>query len=146
MTRAKPERQTESRITRIRPVDDGHQVVTVEGGRSTLRHTPCGGCPWRVDQTGVFPAKAFEHSAGTAYDMSTHVFSCHESGAKKPAICAGFLLRGADHNLAVRLKTMRREIDWDSIADGGHELHEGYRAMAVANGVPEDAEVLAPCR
>lgn len=137
---------SKARITRIRPVDACHQVVTVEGGKSTLRRTPCGGCPWRVDQTGVFPAKAFEHSAPTAYDMSEHVFSCHESGTAKTAICAGFLLRGADHNLAVRLKAMRGEIGWGSIADGGHELHASYRAMAVANGVAEDAEVLLPCR
>jgi hypothetical protein len=61
---------------------------------------------WRVDANGEFPAEAFRHSASTAYDMAQHTFACHESGSKKPATSAGFLLRGADHNLAVRLGFM----------------------------------------
>jgi hypothetical protein len=134
-----------ARITRIRPADASNQVVTTEGGSSGYRRTPCGGCPWRVDQTGTFPAEAFRHSAGTAHDMATTTFGCHESGTKKPATCAGFLLRGANHNLSVRLGysggRYRANVD-----DGGHQLHANYRAMAIANGVPPNDPALALCR
>jgi hypothetical protein len=42
------------------------------------------------------------------------------------------------------LKRMRGEcLD---VEDGGHELHESYRAMAIANGVAADDPVLAACR
>jgi len=94
---------------------------------------------------GEFPAEAFRHSASTAYDMSDHTFACHQSGKEKPATCAGFLLRGATHNLAVRLGYMRGRFQGD-VTDGGHELHESYRAMAIANGVDPEDPVLAPCR
>lgn len=132
-------------ITAVRPAGADHQVVTVEGGRGTYRRKPCKRCPWRVDATGEFPPEAFRHSAYTAHDMSTHEFACHDSGTAKPATCAGFLLRGADHNLAVRLKRMRGEII-DDVVDGGHELHENYRAMAIANGVPPGDDALRLCR
>lgn len=134
-----------TRVVNVRPAGDGHQVVTVVGGKGTYRREPCPDCPWRVDAVGVFPAEAFKHSANTAYDMADHTFACHSSGTAKPAICAGFLLRGADHNLTVRLKRMQGEIV-DDVVDGGHELHENYRAMAVANGVDPADAVLRPCR
>ena len=121
-----------------------HQVVTVTGGAGSYRRTPCPNCPWRVDAVGEFPAEAFRLSARTAYDMATELFACHDSGAAKPATCAGFLLRGADHNLSVRLKWMQGEcLD---VQDGGHELHECYRDMSVANGVSVDDPALAACR
>ncbi|UUZ62866.1 DUF6283 family protein [Polaromonas sp. P1-6] len=60
-------------------------------------------------------------------------------------MCAGFLLRGADHNLAIRLKRMKGEI-LDNISDGGHELHANYREMAIANGIPEGDKALRLCR
>jgi Family of unknown function (DUF6283) len=132
-------------VTQIRPAGDCHQVVTVEGGQGGYRRKPCSDCPWREDATGEFPAEAFRHSANTAYDMSTHTFACHQSGAVKPAVCAGFLLRGADHNLAVRLKRLNGQIV-DDVTDAGLELHANYRAMAVANGVDADDEILRPCR
>jgi len=133
------------KILQVRAAGDGHQVVTVKGsGCGRHRKKPCPDCPWRKDATGAFPAEAFRHSAETAYDMSQHVFSCHASGVTRPAICAGFLLRGADHNLSVRLAKMRgQNLD---VGDGGHELHANYRAMAIANGVSEDDPVLIPCR
>jgi|SRR5579859_2390520 len=134
------------KVTRIRPADENNQVVTVEGGRGLYRRSPCPGCPWRVDQTGSFPAEAFRHSAETAYDLSTHTFGCHESGTENPLICAGFLLRGSDHNMAVRLRLLRGEIDPDAVHDGGHELHDGYTAMAVANGCDPHDEALRRCR
>ena len=77
--------------------------------------------------------------------MSTSMFASHDSGSKKPATCAGFLLRGADHNLAVRLKALRGQ-KMDDVDDGGHLLHANYREMAVANGVPTDHPLLKPCR
>jgi hypothetical protein len=132
-------------ITAVNPVDETYQVVTIEGGRQCYRREPCGGCPWRVDQTGIFPAKAFRHAANTAHDMSDRQFACHESGSTKPATCAGFLLRGADHNLSVRMKRMRGEIR-DDVHDGGHELHADYRAMAIANGVDPTDQAISACR
>ena len=132
-------------VTCVRPAGDAHQVVTVEGGQDTYRRKPCSDCPWRVDAVGEFPAEAFRHSANTAYDMSTHMFACHQSGAEKPAACAGFLLRGAEHNLTVRLKRMDGRIAGD-VDSNGQELHQTYRAMAIANGVDPDDQVLAPCR
>lgn len=134
-----------AQVTRIRPAGEGHQVVTIEGGRSAYRREPCSDCPWRIDATGEFPPEAFRHSASTAYDMAQHVFACHQSGAEKPATCAGFLLRGADHNLSVRLKRMSGDIG-DDVRDGGHALHDSYRDMAIANGVDPDDSVLDPCR
>ncbi|ADY27557.1 hypothetical protein Deipr_2439 (plasmid) [Deinococcus proteolyticus MRP] len=134
------------KVTRIRPAGPGHQVVTITGQGSGPCHmtSPCPDCPWRVDAVGVFPAQAFRHSAGTAYDMAQHTFACHSAGAENPRICAGFLLRGADHNLSVRLKYIQGQIG--HVHDGGLELHNSYRAMAVANGVSPDDPVLADCR
>lgn len=134
-----------ARITQVRPADENNQVVTVEGGHGSYRRKPCAKCPWRVDAVGEFPAEAFRHSASTAYDMAQNTFGCHEAGTKKPATCAGFLLRGADHNLAVRLGFMSGRFKGD-VNDGGHALHANYRAMAIANGVAPDDQTLAPCR
>ncbi len=132
------------RVTRVRPAGPDHQVVTVEGRTSGHCKRPCADCPWRTDATHVFPAEAFRHSASTAYDMAENTFSCHQAGTERPKICAGFLLRGADHNMSVRLAYMRGEIG--EVQDAGLELHDGYRQMAVANGVDPDDEVLRPCR
>lgn len=133
-------------ITQVRPADENNQVLTVVGGKGLYRREPCAGCPWRVDNTGAFPAEAFCHSAETAYDMSEHTFACHESGAEKPAMCAGFLLRGSQHNLSVRLRLLSGKIKPDDVSDGGHVLHKNYRAMAVANGVDPEEPRLKPCR
>lgn len=133
------------RVLDVRPAGPGDQVVTLEGGSSTYRRQPCGGCPWVSENAGTFPAEAFRHSANTACDMSTRSFACHESGLKNPSTCAGFLLRGADHNLRVRLARMKGEIA-DDVTDGGRELFDGYREMAIANGVPEDDPAIADCR
>lgn len=58
---------------------------------------------------------------------------------------ADSLLRGADYNLAVRLGRMNGRAK-DDVEDGGRELHAGYWAMAVANGVDPEDPALAPCR
>ena len=127
------------------PAGPDHQVVTVEGG-GTYRRTPCAECPWRVDNTGGFPPEAFLHSARTAHDAALTMFACHMSGSDKPATCAGFLLRNADHNLGARLAVSKGDLDPGKVSDGGLALHPDYRTMAVANGVPADAPELVDCR
>lgn len=135
------------KVIAVQPVDEGHQVLTVlrEAPTHAHRKAPCPGCPWDKANDGSFPAKAFEHSARTAYDMSLNLFGCHESGKDKPATCAGFLLHGANHNLAVRVGYSTGILSND-VSDGGRELHKNYRSMAEANGVPADHESLKLCR
>lgn len=132
-------------VLETRPAGDDHQVVSVRSAKKSYRKRPCSDCPWRLDAVGEFPAEAFRHSARTAYDMSEHVFACHQSGTEKPAACAGFLLRGADHNLTVRLRRISGNVK-DDVSDGGVELHDSYVDMAVANGVDRDDPCLKPCR
>lgn len=138
-------RRRKREVTRVRPAGENHQVITVEGPHAGHCSKPCPTCPWRVDAVGIFPAEAFRHSAPTAYDMAQHIFACHQAGVDNPKTCAGFLLRGAMHNLAVRLGIVRGRYA-GRITDGGHELHESYRAMAIANGVDPEDPVLQPCR
>lgn len=135
-----------SEIRNIRPAGSDHQVVEVHNSGKSYRREPCPDCPWRKDAVGVFPAEAFRHSANTAHDMSDHKFGCHASGSKKPATCAGFLLNGADHNMAVRISMAKGEIDMSQVHDGGNNLFEDYVEMAIANGVPADDPALAQCR
>lgn len=78
--------------------------------------------------------------------MSQHVFACHESGAARPASCAGFLLRGAEHNLSVRLAQLQDRLNLSDVREDGRELFDSYRAMAIANGVGENEECLRQCR
>lgn len=133
------------KILRQQRADENHAVVTVKGGNGLYRREPCQECPWRIDSpVGAFPAEAYRISANTAYDMSGHTFACHMSGTAKPAICAGFLLRGADHNLAVRLAYMRGDIAGD--VQSSVPLYDSYRAMAEANGVDPADPALVPCR
>lgn len=137
--------QSNAKIIDTRPAGPDHQVVSASGGTVAYRKKPCSDCPWRKDAVGVFPAEAFRHSASTAYDMSQRKFACHQSGIEKPATCAGFLLRGAEHNLSVRLAKMDGDIA-DDVSEAGVELHEDYRAMAIANGVDPDDDSLKDCR
>ena len=130
----------------IHPVDDFNQVVTTEGRAGNYRKTPCEGCPWLKENDGSFPAEAFRHSASTAYDMATNKFGCHDSGTSKPATCAGFLLRGAEHNMQVRLDYLTGRIVPALLKEGESPLHGSYFEMAVANGVDPDDSVLKRCR
>jgi hypothetical protein len=132
-------------VVEARQAGDEHQVVSVQGEFTGYMKQPCRLCPWRVDATGEFPAEAFQHSARTAHDMSEHVFACHESGINVGKTCAGFLLRGAYHNMSVRLGCMTGKYKQD-VRDGGHELYESYIDMAVGNGVDPDDESLKECR
>lgn len=133
-------------IEKITPADENHQVVTLRGAGGLQRNKPCPTCPWRIDATGIFPAEAFRISAPTAYDAAFNTFACHESGQKAPATCAGFLLRNSANNIGVRIATARGDLDPSKVVDGGVELYDSYRAMAIGNGVPPDDPVLAPCR
>jgi hypothetical protein len=133
-------------IIGVRPADEHNQVVTIRGGSGQYRRRPCPGCPWVVANTGSFPAEAFAHSANTAEDMSGHMFGCHESGTGRPVTCAGFLLRGAEHNMAVRMRSATGQIDLDQVHEDGRELHPGYVSMAVANGLDPADLSLRNCR
>jgi|SRR5690554_3104878 len=138
-------RKRQPKVLAVKPAGPDHQVITVAGGGGGYRRKPCSDCPWRRDAVGEFPAEAFRHSARTAYDMAEHLFSCHQSGKEKPAICAGFLLRGADHNLTIRIGRAIKG-NYRDVSDGGLDLFENYREMATANGVDPDDPVLSPCR
>ncbi len=142
--------KSRGRISRIRQADADHQVVTVVTPTSDrLRHRrrPCEECPWRKDAPrGAFPAEAYRHSADTAHDVSQSQFSCHMSGAEKVSTCAGFLLRGADHNLAIRMAMREGRFNPSDVTDGGIELYAGYRSMAIANGVDPADATIAGCR
>nr|WP_255593518.1 DUF6283 family protein [Acidovorax sp. sic0104] len=104
-------------VLKVTPAGQDHQVVSLKSQSKSYRKEPCPGCPWKTANAGDFPADAFKVSANTAYDMSTHVFSCHESGSRHPATCAGFLLRGADNNLSVRLSYINGKFQND-VTDG----------------------------
>lgn len=143
----KKPRITLSRLAGANERGELHRVLRVEGGgpNRPYRKEPCATCPWRKDAVGEFPAEAFRISAHTAYDMSTVMFGCHSSGTKKPATCAGFLLRGAAHNLSARAG---RSLDYikDDVKDGGIALFDSYREMAIANGVAPEDQILQRCR
>lgn len=134
-----------ARILKRTKADSYHEVVTVQGGGMIYRKTPCEECPWRKDVPLNFPAQAFRISASTAYDMSDTTFACHMSGKDKAAICAGFLLRGADHNLKVRLLKAKGKINPDKI-NSEFPLFDSYREMSEANGVDPHDPVLSECR
>lgn len=137
------------RVDYQRRCDDGkHAVATITTPNDEHRDmpSPCAQCPWRADlPTGEFPPDAFRMSANTSYDQSTHLFGCHMSGTAA-VTCAGFLLRGSDNNIGVRLLASQGMIEPGSVTDGGFPLYDSYRAMAEANGVAPDDPALALCR
>jgi Family of unknown function (DUF6283) len=113
---------------------------------SRYRHEPCAECPWRRDvPTGHFPPERFKALANTAYDMSCVQFACHLSAENRPRTCTGFLLRGAEHNLAVRIHKSYGRIDPARLR-ASVPLYNSYRQMAVANGVDPDDPALEQCR
>jgi hypothetical protein len=107
---------------------------------------PCSECPWRRDvPTGIWPVERFVALAHTAYDMNIGIFACHKSAQDHPTVCAGFLARGADHNLTIRRAYMTGELERTE-RSGGLNLYPSYRAMAIANGVPDGERALDRCR
>ena len=131
------------RITETKVADKNNVVHTILGGGGGHCKEVCPQCPWRVDQTGAFPAKAFVHSASTSYDAATNKFSCHMAGTENPKTCAGFLLRGADDNIAVRMGKATGKIG--KVREPSVELHPSYKAMAIANGVGRRNPALRDC-
>lgn len=138
--------RNKAKIVKTSPADQNNQVLTVVGGSGLYRRKPCGGCPFKCENRGSFPAEAFRISASTSYDMAQNTFACHEQGTDKPAICAGFLLVAADNNMSVRIGIMRKKIDMRQVHDDGNELYESYHHMAVDNGVDPEDPVLKECR
>lgn len=122
-------------------------LISPPGDDHLYCRRPCAQCPWRSDlPTGVFPAEAYRHSAPTAYDMAPNIFACHMGKDTQPITCAGFLLRGSDHNFAIRMALIMRRIDYRQITDEGLPLYDSYRHMAESNGVDSEDPILGPCR
>lgn len=117
-----------------------------EGMSLRAHKKPCADCPWRTDvETGHFPPERFAALAGTAYDMSNRLFQCHDTTDENPVVCAGFLERGADHNLSIRMAYIAGKLE-RADRSGGHPLYDSFREMAVANGVDADDPALRHCR
>lgn len=131
------------RVVGIHDGGDGEWgVTTLVGGSRAYQTHPCPTCPWRRDApAGVFPSEVFRHSARTTYDLATEKFGCHMSGRERPKTCAGFLLRGASDNLAVRMSFAGYTGIHTDV-----ELYDDYREMAAANGVESDDPALRRCR
>lgn len=62
------------------------------------------------------------------------MFGCHTSKSDEPRICAGWLLRGAQHNAAVQALLADGTLPRPDLSDGV-ELYDSYAEMAIANGV-----------
>lgn len=125
-----------------------HMVTKAGEGKKLVRKKPCKTCPWRKDaERNRFPAEAYRISAITAHDTSLNMFSCHESGTGKPAVCAGFLLANSNHNIGVRLDYISGKLDPSHTGNPDNvELYESYREMAIANGVDPEDPAIAACR
>lgn len=136
-------------VGRLLCEDGQHAVVTLARDEPMVSHRvkPCEECPWRRDAPiGAFPTDAYDHSATTAHDMSMNTFACHMSADGKPQTCAGFLMRGADHNLSIRMAYADGRLDPNKFSDGGIELYDDYVEMAEANGCDVTKEVYRLCR
>lgn len=108
---------------------------------------PCSECPWRTDvQPYRFKPERYRNLASSAEDISFILFACHKTNDGKEVACAGFLLRGATHNMAVRMARVRGDIKDGDVSDGGFPLFDNYRAMAAANGVPRSHRALKHVR
>ncbi|WP_282204250.1 DUF6283 family protein [Kitasatospora fiedleri] len=96
-----------ARVVRRRPGDEQWEVESrTSGGRIAAQPRPCSGekvCPWRLDApTGQFPAAVYEQLCpGNRTAGPRGAFGCHSSGPARTLLCAGWLLAGADGNLAV---------------------------------------------
>ncbi|WP_370964942.1 DUF6283 family protein [Amycolatopsis sp. cg9] len=133
---------TSTEILAVHDGGDGWGVITTTAPAGDYQSSPCARCPWLRDSpVGAFPPEVFRHSARTTYDLATHKFGCHASTREQPKTCAGFLLRGAAHNLSVRVHGP------DATAvSSDRPLYDNYREMAIANGVHPDDPALQQCR
>ncbi|WP_410675502.1 DUF6283 family protein [Amycolatopsis sp. cmx-4-68] len=130
-------------VVAVREGADGWGVVTISSPGGAYQVEPCLRCPWLLDSpVGAFPPEVFRLSAHTTYDQAKRRFGCHASKPDEPKTCAGFLLRGAAHNLTVRMYGP----DITSDVSSDRPLYANYREMAIANGVAPDDPILAPCR
>lgn len=68
----------------------------------------------------------------------------HERHREAGDLC-WILLRGADHNLSVRLAMAKGRIEPTDVTTDV-DLYDSYREMAEANGVSPDDPALALCR
>lgn len=139
------QRRKTAKIVRTKIADKLHVVHTVEGTTGYCL-SPCSECPWRISNTGSFPAEAFRISANTAEDQSFSQFGCHMAGVDKGMICAGFLHKGADNNIGTRLAMMAGAYNPTHLRGHRIKLHASYRAMAIANGVTPDDPAITNCR
>ncbi|MEU7162440.1 DUF6283 family protein [Streptomyces chrestomyceticus] len=117
-------------------------------GPPAARARPCGGpepCPWRRDAPpGQFPAQAYRHSAATSRPGTDRHFGCHASRPEQPQMCAGWLLRGAQHHAGVQRQLADGTLACP-VLPAGMALYDSYAAMAVANGVaPDDPALTGP--
>lgn len=78
-------------------------------------------------------------------DMDQRLFQCHRTTDERPFVCGGFLARGADHNLSIRLTRMRGDLPPFRGEDHA-PLYDDYREMAVSNGVNSSDPILDQCR
>jgi hypothetical protein len=133
----------DARVVLVRPGANGWGVVTIDAPGNAYQDEPCLRCPWLLDAPiGAFPPEVFRLSAHTTYDQATRKFGCHASKPDEPLTCAGYLLRGAAHNLTVRVYGP----DVATAVSSDRPLYDNYREMAIANGVDSHDPVLAPCR
>ncbi|MFD7663454.1 DUF6283 family protein, partial [Streptomyces sp. NPDC059788] len=106
---------------------------------------PCSGaepCPWRRDAPpGQFPAEAYRHSAATSRPGTDRHFGCHSGRPGQPQMCAGWLLRGAEHHAGVQQQLADGALA-RPVLPAGMELYDSYADMAVANGVDRDDPAL----
>ncbi|GAA1027149.1 MULTISPECIES: DUF6283 family protein [Amycolatopsis] len=131
-----------SEIVAVHEGADGWGVMTFRSRAGDYQREPCAQCPWLIGSPrGAFPPEVFRHSARTAYDLATSTFGCHASPRGEPRMCAGFLLRGAAHNLTVRMYGP----GVDEVSSD-RSLYDSYRDMAIANGVAPDDPALQRCR
>ena len=77
--------------------------------------------------------------------MSMIQFACHKTQEGKEVVCAGFLLKGATHNLGVRLAISQERYN-PELVSSEVVLFESYVEMAVFNGVDPEDPILESCR
>ncbi|MFD3798404.1 DUF6283 family protein [Streptomyces californicus] len=147
-----PQPAQNAKVVAQRAADDIWGVVSLPyDGAPKAVARPCGGdepCPWRRDASpGQFPAAAYELSAPTSQPGSPRRFGCHSSTPASPRMCAGWLLRGAEHNAEVQALLATGQLARPDLPDR-MELYDSYAEMAATNGAlldtPADGDKAVP--